>query len=64
MNKLGMTLQDKYGIGNTKPSDYIYDKDGNVKRDIRGCPVRRINSYFTADILPNDTNQIKEEDEK
>jgi hypothetical protein len=27
-------------------------------------PVKKINSYFTADILPNDTNQIKEEDEK
>jgi len=60
MDKLGISLQDKYGIGETKPSDYVYDKDGNVKRDIAGFPVKRINSYFTADILPNETNHIKD----
>ena len=60
MDKLGISLQDKYGIGESKPSDYVYDKDGNVKRDISGFPVKRINSYFTADILPNETNHIKD----
>jgi hypothetical protein len=60
-NKLGITLQDKYGIGNTKPSDYIYDENRNVKLDSAGFPVKRINSYFTADIMLNDTNQIVEE---
>ena len=44
MGKLGISFQDKYGIGETKPSDYVYDKDGNVKRDIAGFPVKRINS--------------------
>ena len=47
---IGISLQDKYGLGGTKPSDYIYDKDGNVKRDTAGFPVKRINSYFTTDI--------------
>ena len=60
MDKLGISLQDKYGIGETKPSDYVYNKEGNVKRDITGFPVKRINSYFTADILPNETNYIKD----
>tara|TARA_R110000824_G_scaffold345771_2_gene532462 strand:- start:104 stop:292 length:189 start_codon:yes stop_codon:yes gene_type:complete len=60
MDKLGISLQDKYGIGGTKPSDYVYDKDGNVKLDIAGFPVKRINSYFTADILPNEINQIED----
>ena len=60
MDKLGISLQDKYGIGGTKPSDYVYDKEGSVKRDIAGFPVERINSYFTADILPNETNYIKD----
>ena len=60
MDKLGISLQDKYGIGETKSSDYVYNKEGNVKRDIAGFPVKRINSYFTADILPNETNHIKD----
>ena len=60
MGKLGISFQDKYGIGETNPSDYVYDKDGNVKRDIVGFPIKRINSYFTADILPNKTNYIKD----
>jgi len=47
---IGISLQDKYGLGGTKPSDYVYDKDGNVKRDTKGIPVKRINSYLTADI--------------
>ena len=47
---IGISWQDKYGLGGTKPSDYVYDKDGNVKRDIKGIPVKKINSYFTADI--------------
>jgi hypothetical protein len=47
---LGISLQDKYGLGGTKPSDYVYDKDGNVKRDTKGMPVKRINTYLTADI--------------
>ena len=25
---IGITLQDKYGLGGTKLSDYVYDKDG------------------------------------
>jgi len=47
---IGISWQDKYGLAGTKPSDYIYDKDGNVKRNIKGVPVKKINSYFTADI--------------
>ena len=48
--KTGISLQDKYGIGGTKVSDYMYDKDENVKLDTAGFPVKRINSYLTADI--------------
>ena len=58
MNRLGMTLQDKYKLSGTKPPDYLYDKDGNAKLDTAGYPIKRINSSFTADILPNETNQI------
>ena len=47
---IGISVQDKYGLGGTKPSDYVYNKDGNVKRDTKGIPVKRINSYLTADI--------------
>jgi hypothetical protein len=47
---IGISLQDKYGLGGTKVSDYMYDKDGNVKLDTVGIPVKRINSYLTADI--------------
>ena len=47
---IGISWQDKYGLGGTKPSDYVYDKNGNVKRDTKGIPVKRINSYLTADI--------------
>jgi hypothetical protein len=50
MDKLGISLQDKYGLAGTKSSDYVYDKDGNVKKDTKGIPVKRINSYFTTDI--------------
>ena len=48
--RIGISLQDKYGLGGTKSSDYIYNKDGNVKRDTKGIPVKRINSYLTADL--------------
>ena len=47
---LGMKYQDKYGLSGTKLSDYVYDKNRNVKRDTKGIPVKRINSYLTADI--------------
>ena len=50
MGKIGIALQDKYGLAGTKLTDYIYDKDGNVKLDTAGFPVKRINSYLTADI--------------
>jgi hypothetical protein len=48
--KLGISWQDKYGLGETKPSNYVYDKDGNVKMDTAGVPVKRINSYLTTDV--------------
>jgi len=48
---LGMELQDKYGLAGTKPSDYVTDEDGNIVFDKLGkLPVKKINSYFTADI--------------
>ena len=47
---LGMEYQDKYGLAGTKPSDYVIDEDGNVKLDTSGFPIKKINSYFTADI--------------
>ena len=47
---LGMKYQDKYGLAGTRPSDFIIGKDGNVKLDTAGHPVRRINSYFTTDV--------------
>ena len=48
---IGMELQDKYGLAGTKPSDYVTDKDGNIVFDKLGkLPVKKINSYFTADI--------------
>ena len=47
---LGMKYQDKYGLAGTKPSDFVIDKNGNIKRDIKGIPVKRINSYLTTDI--------------
>tara|TARA_Y100000034_G_C6773621_1_gene345258 strand:- start:145 stop:333 length:189 start_codon:yes stop_codon:yes gene_type:complete len=50
MDKIGISLQDKYGLSGTKSTDYLYGKDGNVKLDTAGFPVKRINSYFTADI--------------
>ena len=50
MGKLGILLQDKYGLGGTKPSDYVYDKNGNVKLDTMGFPVKKINSWLTTDI--------------
>ena len=28
---IGISLQDKYGLGGTKPSDYVYDKDGGLE---------------------------------
>ena len=55
MDKLGMTLQDKYGLAGTKSSDYVYDEDGNVLFDKLGkLPVKKINSYFTTDIKVSD----------
>ena len=46
-----MTLQDKYRLAGTKPSDYVIDKNGNIVFDKLGkLPVKKINSYFTADI--------------
>ena len=49
--KLGMTLQDKYMLARTKPSDYVIDKNGNIVFDkLAKIPVKKINSYFTADI--------------
>jgi len=49
-NKIGISLQDKYGLGGTKPTDYLVDKHGKVKLDTAGFPIRRINSYLTADL--------------
>ena len=54
---IGISWQDKYGLGGTKPSDYVYDKNRNVKRDTKGIPVKRINSYFTADIKIDKENE-------
>ena len=49
-NKIGISLQDKYGLSGTKLTDYLVDKHGKVKLDTAGCPTRRINSYLTADL--------------
>jgi hypothetical protein len=58
--KLGMTLQDKYGLAGTKPSDYVIDKNGNIVFDKLGkLPVKKINSYFTADIKIDKEKEIK-----
>ncbi len=45
-----------------KTSDYVYDKDGNVKRDTKGIPVKRINSYLTADIRDDQIDKLYKED--
>tara|TARA_Y100000310_G_scaffold222547_1_gene224264 strand:- start:2904 stop:3065 length:162 start_codon:yes stop_codon:yes gene_type:complete len=50
MKKTKQSLQDKYELSKTKVGYYVIGKDGNVKRDTMGHPVRRINSYLTADI--------------
>ena len=50
MKKTKQSLQDKYELSKTKVGYYVIGKDGNVKLDTMGHPVRRINSYLTADI--------------
>ena len=50
MKKIKLSLQDKYELSKTKVGYYVIGKDGNVKRDTMGHPVRRINSYLTADV--------------
>ncbi len=32
---IGISLQDKYGLGGTKPSDYVYDKDGEENENYK-----------------------------
>lgn len=49
-NKIGISLQDKYGLGGTEVTDYLVDNQGKVKLDTAGFPIRRINSYLTADL--------------
>jgi hypothetical protein len=49
-DKIGISIQDKYGLGGTKVTDYLIDRHGKVKLDTAGVPVKRINSYFTADL--------------
>tara|TARA_R110000824_G_scaffold96786_1_gene231489 strand:+ start:2436 stop:2606 length:171 start_codon:yes stop_codon:yes gene_type:complete len=49
-DKIGISLQDKYGLGGTKVTDYLTDRHGMVKLDTAGVPVKRINSYLTADL--------------
>jgi len=60
MKKIKLSLQDKYELSKTKVSHYVIDKDGNVKRDTMGRPVRKINSYLTADIKKEANEKTKE----
>ncbi len=53
-----MTLQDKYRLAGTKPSDYVIDENGNIVFDkLAKLPVKKINSYFTADIKIDKENE-------
>ena len=53
-DKIGISLQDKYGLGGTKVTDYVVDIHGKVKLDTAGVPVKKINSYFTTDLKGSD----------
>ena len=33
-----------------KSTKYVYDKNGNIKLDTAGFPIKKINSYLTTDI--------------
>ena len=57
MKKIKLSLQDKYELSKTKVSHYVIGNDGNVKRDTMGHPIRKINSYLTADIK-KEVNEI------